>query len=172
LPCGSAHIISGKIEELHGDKFIELSFSKSEYKYILAAFIKHLIVCCTGLASESCFISKAKKNIFVFETISSSEAMDILVKLIEYYEKGQQAILPYFIDFNEKPSKLIDYDEMNLVGMIKGHVDHYYFPLSDAYVLKEYYDGYFDEGANASEFLENYRTIHSFLSETIPSYTF
>jgi len=172
LPCGSAHIISGKIEELHGDKFIELSFSKSEYKYILAAFIKHLIACCTGLASESCFISKAKKNIFVFETITSSEAMDILVKLIEYYEKGQQVILPYYINFSEKPSKLIDYDEMNLVGMIKGHVDHYKFPLSDAYVLKEYYDGYFDEGANASEFLENYRTIHTFLSETIPSYTF
>jgi hypothetical protein len=98
--------------------------------------------------------------------------MGILMKLIEYYEKGQQAILPYYIYFNEKPSKLIDYDEMNLVGMINSHVTNYYYPLSDAYVLKEYYDGYFEEGNNASEFLENYRTIHTFLSETIPSYTF
>ncbi|MBK6836119.1 MAG: exodeoxyribonuclease V subunit gamma [Bacteroidetes bacterium] len=172
LPCGSTHIISGKIEELHGNKFIELSFSKYEYKYLLGAFIKHLIVTCTGLATESCFVSKAKKNVFVFETITSNEAMGILIKLLEYYEEGQQAILPYYIDFSEKPSKLIDYDEMDLVGMINGHVDNYNYPLSDAYVLKEYYDGYFEEGNNASEFLENYRTIHTFLSETIPSYTF
>ncbi len=172
ITCSSDYHIIGKLDGLHHDDLIEICFSKSEYKYVLTAFIKHLVGTCSGLIKNTFLVSKSKGQVFTFKPLLKDDAMAMLNWLIECYVKGQKDIFTYYIDFKEKPDKLIEFDEMQLIGMIEKHISDFYSPLKDPYVLKEYFDGYFEAGNHASDFLENYKAIHQMLSESIINYTF
>ena len=134
--------------------------------------LKHLIGTCSGITKNSYYISKAKGQVFTFKSLLVVDAMAMLQFLIECYVAGQNDIFSFYIDFKEKPDKLIEYDEMQLLGMIEKHINDFSYPLKDPYVLKEFYDGYFEADNHASDFLENYKVIHQMLSESIINYTF
>lgn len=172
LVCGTDYLISGKLDGLHDEDLIEICFSKSEYKYVLTAFIKHLIGTCSGITKKSFLVSKIKGKVFKFKPLLVDDSMAMLQFLIECYGAGQNDIFPYYIDFNVKPKDLINFDEMQLIGMIDQNISHFSHPLKDPYFLKEFYDGYFEAGNHASDFLENYKAIHQMLSESIINYTF
>ena len=174
IKCGTDYHIIGKFDGLHNTDFIEIFFSKSDYgyKYVLTAFIKHLIGTCSGITKNSYLISKDKGQVFTFKPLLADDAMAMLQFLIECYVAGQNDIFPYYIDFKVKPKDLIDFDEMQLVGMIEGNISDFSNPLTDPYVLKEFYDGYFEADNHASDLIKNYKTIHQMVAESIINYTF
>jgi len=167
IPLKNKVLLKGKINNLYGDKLIEIIFSKSEYKYLLSNYIKHLVVCITGLANTTVIISNEKKAFFTFKHLSKEEAIKNLEKLIDYFLIGQHTILPFFILKNDI-SKI---DEANLISTIKKILFGYY-PLKNTYFLNEYENGFFNDISNRKDFVKITKEIHNMLQETISDYPF
>ena len=164
--------ITGKLTGIYGDRLIEISFSKAEYKYLVSSLIKHLIGIYLGLINETVFISKEKNDAYSFKIISKKQAEKTIITLINLFKQGAKDILPYYNQLNEKANEIINYTEPEIASAFKKRIENERGPLNDPYLIREFKNGYFNQIKICEEFLENYKLIHGFLTENLPTYPF
>jgi len=88
---------TGKIGRVYGDKLVIVSWSKSETKYLLDAYLKYLFVQASGLNLKLHFISAQNEEVYVATIIDQETAKIRLIELADLYISGHSAILPFNI---------------------------------------------------------------------------
>nr|WP_294900732.1 exodeoxyribonuclease V subunit gamma [uncultured Pedobacter sp.] len=170
---------TGKIGGIYGDKLVFVSWSKSETKYLLEAYLKYLIVQAYGLNLELHFISASKEKIFKATAIHQNEAKLKLVELCDLYITGHNEILAFYPDFKISPKDIESLNFYKFKKAVDEKLNSYQFPCNDPYILQKYKDGFFDnklayEEQDENEVLINFKInfekIISPLEELFPKY--
>jgi exodeoxyribonuclease V gamma subunit len=138
-------IIKGSIENIYNDKFVFVSFSKKEIKYLMEAYIRFLVLSASGQNITTHFISQSKKNVYSAVALQENEAKKRLEDLVELYKSGHQQILLFYPDFNLSPNDLDTLDEKGFDKAVKDVVDNYTYPCNDRCIMNEYRGGLFDQ---------------------------
>lgn len=170
---------SGKIDGIYGNKMVAITWSKSETSYLLAAYLKYLLLQASGFNLELHYISAHKELAYKAKNINQAEAKTKLIELIELYIHGHQEIMVFYPDLNINPA---DIEKLNY-GKFKKAVDdklnNYNFPTNDFYALSKYKDGFFDEEylkdktedpIVLKKYKENFAKLISPLAQVFPNY--
>ncbi|HEX7367278.1 MAG TPA: exodeoxyribonuclease V subunit gamma [Pelobium sp.] len=170
---------NGKIAGIYGDKLVMVSWSKSEIKYLLEAYLKYLMVQAAGLNLELNFISASKEKIFKAAKITKDEAKLKLVELFDLYVFGHNEILAFYPDFKILPRDLNGLNFYKFKKAVDDRLNNYNIPCNDPYILQKYKDGFFDnklayeeqdENEVLIEFKANFEKIISPLEVLFPEY--
>lgn len=159
-------VISGKLNDVYGDKAVVISFSKNHYKYLLEAYTRYLVATAQGLALEVNYISAEKNSIFAIprNTYTQMEALQILVQLTGWYKKGHGEIFLFYPGLKESPLKYAGFDLVKLNTLIAKFLER----NPDEYLQKEYDNGMFSNEEVINEFLQNTVTIFSPIAGLFP----
>ncbi len=149
------HTLKGSLIDIYNRKLVQVAWSKSESKYLIAAYIRYLAGVASGVLSGMCFISAQKEGVYEAGTISKGEAMKRLQELVNIYVEGFRSIAVFYPDFEIKPSDVEALDYPLFVKLVKKKLENTEYPCTDAYIMNEHSKGYFlQEGRH-----ESYKTI-------------
>lgn len=161
--------IIGKLNGLYGNKFISVSFSSQEYKYLLNAYIRYILSVVDGLNFEFIFISKTKGKAFKAKKMSVNQAKTHLSFLTKLFILGSQKVLAYHPELVSH-EEAAEPDLNKLYKSIVEAFERYMYPISDAYLLKEYGNDYFKVDGITAEFQANFVAIHNSIAKVFPEY--
>jgi len=136
--------LRGSVASVFGNKLIVTSFSKSENKYLLDAYIRYLALRATGNDIELHFISQNKEADFVAQEINQKTALSNLAAIVEVFKKGHEEILCFSTQFNLSPNKILDLNEVEFKKVIDKKFEEHNMPNNDAYMVKAFKDGIFN----------------------------
>jgi exodeoxyribonuclease V gamma subunit len=171
--------LSGKIDGVYGDKMVAVSWSKSETKYLLEAYLKYLVAQSSGLNLQLYFISANKETVFKASEISQATARIKLIELSDLYISGHNEILPFYPDFKILPKDIETLNFQKFKKAVDEKLNNYNFPSNDPYILQKYKDGFFDnkladfeqdENEILINFKENFEKIIGPLAQIFPNY--
>ncbi len=169
----------GKIGGIYGDKMVVVSWSKSETKYLLEAYLKYLLIQASGLNLQLYYISSNKEKVFKAKEINQATAKIRLVELCDLYIHGHNEIIAFYPDFKISPKDLETLNFFKFKKAVDEKLNNSQFPCNDPYILQKYNDGFFDnklayEEQDENEVLINFKTnfekIISPLEELFPEY--
>lgn len=160
------------LENIYGKKLVMISLSKRETKYLLEAYIRYVALRAAGLDVELNFISKAKANVYVAESMSEMEAKQRLTELIKLYKQGHTRILGFNPQLKITPDQVDDLDEKIFHKAVKDVFDNYNFSCSDSYGLAEYKKGLYHGREMLEWYKSNCEHLLKPLAEVFPGYTF
>ena len=143
--------IYGKIENIFDNKLIHYSFSKNDNKHKFQAYLYALLFTVSNRQIPVLYISQNEEKVLqvAISPSSKEEAITRLNRLIEWYKKGLENILPF--DFNMKANTIKDVSKLSLTGFSNGIGKNEY---NDAYINKEYEAGTFNDEAVFELYLE------------------
>ena len=171
LVIGDSKLI-GTIQGIFNNQLIRHSFSKGENKYLLDAYLHYLILIAFGSSVSLRYISHNKGAAFSALSISQEEAKRRLQELLKIYKRGHFEILAFNCDFKISGKKLMDMKAENFDKIIYDHFNNFKAPCNDAYLKKEYANGFF----GSEDIFERYRELaHSLLlpvENLFPDYPF
>ncbi|HTN21623.1 MAG TPA: exodeoxyribonuclease V subunit gamma [Pelobium sp.] len=171
--------LSGKIDGVYGDKMVAVSWSKSETKYLLEAYLKYLVAQASGLNLQLYFISANKETVFKASEINQATARIKLIELSDLYISGHNEILPFYPDFKILPKDIETLNFQKFKRAVDEKLNNYNFPCNDPYILQKYKDGFFDnkladfeqdENEILIRFKENFKKIIGPLAQIFPNY--
>jgi exodeoxyribonuclease V gamma subunit len=171
--------LSGKIDGVYGDKMVAVSWSKSETKYLLEAYLKYLVAQSSGLNLQLYFISANKETVFKASEISQATARIKLIELSDLYISGHNEILPFYPDFKILPKDIETLNFQKFKRAVDEKLNNYNFPCNDPYILQKYKDGFFDnkladfeqdENETLIRFKDIFEKIIGPLAQIFPNY--
>ncbi|HET8829093.1 MAG TPA: exodeoxyribonuclease V subunit gamma, partial [Pelobium sp.] len=174
----SYHFI-GAIDGIYGDKLVVVSWSKSETKYLLDAYLKYLFVQASGLNLKLYFISAQAEMVFKATEIDAATARQKLIELSDLYIIGHETILPFYPDFKFMPKDMAELTFAKFKKVVDDKLNNYKFPSNDAYIMQKYKDGYFnnqladfeqEENEVYVNFKDNFTKIIGPLAQLFPNY--
>lgn len=156
--------------KLYDHKLVEVCFSQSEEKYLIAAYIKYLFAVAAGLKLDLFFISKKNAACNRASQLEKQDAERRLATLIKLYQKGHEMILPFSTEFEIKPNELSNLTEETFKNKLKKKLESDYTPCTEAYIMSEFKKGLFDK----ADSFENYQLVAQKilepLTEIFPNY--
>lgn len=137
-------LITGKADNLYGNKMIYACSSSDRVKYLLHAYTHYLALLAQGEVLEFAFIIKknSKKNpvetcTIAAEKIKPTEASEILEKYLAYFRQGHEQCFPFFPALGKDEVKLKDMDYGAMVEFLEDKKDDKYsYDFSDSYLVK------------------------------------
>ena len=162
--------LKGNIKGIYDDKLVVVSWSKSETKYLLDAYINYLALCAGGVDKKLYFISFIKNKVYTAAPVNKEIALVKLSKLLELYIQGHEKILAFDCKFKIKPDEIDLLDEIKFNSILKGTFENYSFPCTDTYMNKEYANGFFKTDTVLEEYKEALSHLLAPLSELFPEY--
>lgn len=168
----------GKLDGIYGNKMVVVSWSKSETKYLIEAYLKYLFAQVSGASLELYFISASKELVFKGTDITKQEAKMRLVELLGLYVDGHSETLAFYPDFKIHPKNIDSLDFKAFKKAVDEKLANYNIPCNDLYILTKYREGFFDEEYIDGEheplilkrYKENFNKIISPLTRLFPSY--
>lgn len=162
--------ITGDLSGIYGNKLVVISWSKSENRYLLEAYISYLIAQASNLNLKLHFISASKEKIFNAVEINSAQAKEKLIDLIGLYQSGHQKILSFYPDFNIKPKDIQFLDFKLFIKAVKDKLDNYNFPSNDKYIMTKFNEGFFNLDENFEEYKVNAELLLTPIAALFPDY--
>gem|GEM_PF-5560069 len=163
-------LLKGRVDRVFGDRMICISWSKKESKYLLEAYLRYLAVRASGASVSLYFISAKQGSVFEASAITSSDALSRLEDLLDLYKQGHKNMLAFFPDFEIEPSKLADLDEAVFQSIADKKLNSYPFPCTDAYVMREWGNGFFKREGVFEEYKMVAEMLLSPLADIFPDY--
>lgn len=137
--------LEGQIANVHGGKLIAICWSKSEWKYLIGAYLNYLAAAAVGKADGLIYISGHSKRVFSAASLSQQEAIDRLTDLVGLYKEGLQAILPYDLSFIPKVKEVDQLTPEMFSALVKSILGLKARNYAEECILKEFADGFFDD---------------------------
>ncbi|MCW3462595.1 exodeoxyribonuclease V subunit gamma [Chitinophaga nivalis] len=135
-------LLKGTIPQVFDDKFLQVSWSKKETKYLIAAYIRYLAGTAAGVLTGMHFISGTKKEaVFAAVPLSQQTAQHRLQELVRLYKSGFSKMLPFYPDFETEPAELDTLGTDKFLVMISKKLES----NTDPYIMQEYEKGFFEE---------------------------
>ena len=164
-------LLTGKLRPVFNNKLLFISWSKSEMKYLVEAYIRYLAGAAAGLLSGVSFLSN-KKDPVVYEgmTVSGNEAKRRLTRLLSIYRKGFISMAPWYHDFYIKPEHVLGLTMEEFSNMVERSLNNSAYACDDPYIMSEYRKGFFDSNEILSAFKAICEQIIVPLPEFFPDY--
>lgn len=156
-------VLKGTLENVLNEKAVVVCWSRSELKYLMAAYINYLAGVAAGCIKKVEMISSAEETVYESVLMRPEAAKDALEKLVAIYQKGREELVPFCVGLAEKflKKKPEARDEENLREVLEKWVTDYKYPCDDAYILREYENGLFE---SESAFVQ-YMALHEAIVE-------
>ena len=153
-------VISGTLNRIYGGKLLITSFSKKDTKYHLECWLRHLIAASAGTPVATHYISgrNAKQAIIPIDYITQEQAVNQLQQLLHLFRQGHRSPLLFTPDLDIKADKLAAMDAAGFAAQLDKSIGGEY-GLQDAYLCKEYENGYLDEPDTVEKWRENVALI-------------
>lgn len=160
-------VIKGVIGSVFNDKLVQISWSKSETKYLIEAYIRYLAGVAAGVVKGMFFISASKKEaVFEAKSLTQATATERLTQIVKTYKAGMERIAPFYPDFDITPAKVAELDFEKFTKTVEGKLT----AKPDPYITLEYKNGFFAH----ESVLESYKAICELvivpLGELLPGY--
>lgn len=136
-------IINGTIFPVYDHVLMIASFSKNEAKYCLEAYVLHLLATAAELELETHYISATTLEKIVLPSLTKEIAFEKLKVFLDLYKRGHKEPLVFSPDFRLDMSKLDSLTHEKFLAHLKKATDERGW-LNDAYILKEYENGFFE----------------------------
>ncbi|MEI6950135.1 exodeoxyribonuclease V subunit gamma [Paraflavisolibacter sp. H34] len=162
--------LKGTLEGVYGARLVVVSFSRSEGKYLLEAYIRYLAGRAAGVVDEVYFISSEKSAVFKGRLLSTAEAQQRLAVLLQLYKRGHERILAFYPDFKPDLSKISALDRKGFDKLVTDKLDNYNSPCTDTYILNEFQNGFFTSDEVLEEYKANCRELLLPLAEVFADY--
>ncbi|RYY99421.1 MAG: exodeoxyribonuclease V subunit gamma [Chitinophagaceae bacterium] len=163
-------VLCGTIANLFDDTLVCYSLSRHEQKYLQDAWLQYLAAVAGGVAAEGVFISRAHEGAcFRMELPGAAEATATLARLVDLYRKGHAAPAPFSPELGIGPDDLDALDAAGVREAIGKKIEGFNASFSDPYILREYYDGLFDD-AGCQRFLDYCTELMAPLPAVFPGY--
>lgn len=149
-------LLTGSLSPVFNNKLLFISWSKSDMKYLIEAYIRYLAGAAAGLLSGVSFLS-TKKDPVVLEgvPVTINEAKRRLTRLISIYREGFKKMAPWYHDFYIKPEQVKELTREDYSKIIERSLNNGAFACTDPYIMPEYEKGYFD----SDEIMEEFQAI-------------
>jgi len=154
IALGSS-VLKGVVRGVYDNKLVVVSWSKSETKYLLEAYIRYLVLRASGSEAKLYFISLIKGEGFPGAEISGKEASRRLKELLQLYKQGHENILAFATDFDIGPADIKNLDASRFQTALNDKFEKYNYPCTDTYMNKQYDSGFF----NTNNIVENYKAV-------------
>ena len=160
-------VIAGKLGGVYDNKIVVISFSKNQYKYLLDAYLRYVLVTAQGLVMELHFLSAEDNEAFIIAagTLSKTGALATLRQWVAYFKSGHDKIFLLYPGLNENPLKLAGYDVVKLNNVISKYLER----SPNEYLQKELDNGLFKDAAVVAEFIQNTLEIFSPVALLFPA---
>jgi exodeoxyribonuclease V gamma subunit len=160
-------VIKGVIGSVFNDKLVQVSWSKSETKYLIEAYIRYLAGVAAGVVNGMFFISASKKEaVFEAKALTQANATERLTQIVKTYKAGMERIAPFYPDFDITPAKVAELDFEKFTKIVEGRLT----AKPDPYISLEYKNGFFSH----ESVLDAYKAICELvivpLEELLPGY--
>lgn len=151
--------ITGRIGQIYGDVLVTYSVSSSNIKYRFTAYLKYLLLSASDRKVSVAFINKKGEVSMISLPMNKETAEQKLTELVKLYKKGTEEILPYTMDlmhsltYKSSPKDLEGVLKIGekYMAKVKDAIDDYKYPFDDAYFLKEFENGAFDDSELTAE---------------------
>lgn len=152
-------LLKGNLEAVLDRKVVEVSWSKSELKHMLGAYVRLLAGAAAGELDSVEVVSASQNTVYKSRSVSAADAISRLQNLVKIYERGCQEMLPFCVKVTDHITynKLKVEDEEGFVKMFDGWVDHFKKPCDDPYLLNAYSQHAF----HADGAFEQYKALHT-----------
>jgi len=128
LPVGDT-MLSGTLTLVQARKLVVTSFSSSDLKHLLTAYISFLAGRAAGVIDKVFFVSGESETIHSGTSISQAEALSRLTQLLDLYKKGHNKILPFHLKLAHTSSRQPDPDfltkKLSAISADPSHSDEY-----------------------------------------------
>jgi exodeoxyribonuclease V gamma subunit len=156
-------MIKGVIGSVYNNKLVQISWSKSETKYLIEAYIRYLAGVAAGVVNGMFFISASKKEaVFEAQPLSQAIARERLTLIVKTYKAGLEKITPFYPDFDVAPSKVAELDFEKFTKIVEGKLTS----KPDPYISPEYF--------SQEAVLDDYKAVCGLvivpLGELLPGY--
>lgn len=160
-------VIAGKLGGVYDNKIVVISFSKNQYKYLLDAYLRYVLVTAQGLVMELHFLSAEdnEASTIAAGTLSKTAAIETLRQWVAYFKSGHDKIFLLYPGLNENPLKLAGYDVVKLNNVISKYLER----SPNEYLQKELDNGLFKDAAVVAEFIQNTLEIFSPVALLFPA---
>ena len=145
LTIGDSNI-TGKINNLYGNKMVAVSESKTPAKNVTDNFVTYLIATAQGLVADFYFIpfNYIENYTIPAGTISTQQATELLIPFITNFKSGFQQPFLFWPSFKLNPFDLFATDASGFVESIeKMRKDTYDFSFKNDYMIKAYENAFF-----------------------------
>ncbi|GAA3938659.1 exodeoxyribonuclease V subunit gamma [Chitinophaga oryziterrae] len=133
-------VIKGVISSVFNDKLVQVSWSKSETKYLIEAYIRYLAGVAAGVVKGMFFISASKKEaVFEAKALTQATATERLTQIVKTYKAGMERIAPFYPDFDIVPAKVAELDFEKFTKTVEDKLK----AKPDPYITLEYKNGFF-----------------------------
>jgi exodeoxyribonuclease V gamma subunit len=137
-------LITGKADNLYGNKLICVCPSSDRLKYLLPAYTHYLALLAQGEELEFAFIGKniSKKNkaetvAIAAGKIKPEEAMETLEKYLCHFKEGHELCFPFFPAFGKEDLKLMENDFASIMDLLEDEKENTFsFGFNDQYLVK------------------------------------
>jgi len=159
-------VIAGAFDRVYNDKLLVVCFSKNQYKYLLDAYLKYVLVTAHGWELELNYLSAENNAIFTIpkNTYTKARALEVLAQLVTYFKKGHAAIFLLYPEWSESPLKIVGYDFEKFNKTMSAYLER----NPNEYLTKEFENGIFSTMAAVDEFIENTTAIFSPVADLFP----
>lgn len=169
LTLGDSHI-TGKINNLYGNKIVALTESKTPAKNVTDNFVTYLVASAQGLVADFYYIPF--KNLENFSipagTISSQRATELLAPFIDQFKSGFEQPFLFWPSFKVNPFDLFGSDASAFVELIeKMRKDEFDYSFKNDYMIKAYENAFFS-AANFDSMKANTIGIFETIEKLIP----
>ena len=166
IPLGVT-VITGKLNSVYNDALLVVSFSKNQYKYLLEAYIKYVLVTAQGLALTVNYLSAENNAIFTIpkNTYTQAAALEVLAQLVQCFKQGHDEIFLLYPELSESPMKFIGYDMEKMEKYISAYLER----APNEYLQREFENGIFESGGAVNKFIENTLAIFTPVAALFPA---
>lgn len=161
--------LKGKLNRIYEGKFIFISFSKNESKYLLDAYIRFLIAVASGSPLDLYYISVEKNKVYHVDESSRSQksASKTLQKLLKIFKQAHEQIFMFYPEFNKSPADIAALNYTKFKALVNKHLESDY---CDLYFKKEHAFGFFAGEEVFEQYVENSRIIFEEAKELIEQF--
>ncbi|MFZ9661896.1 MAG: hypothetical protein ACO29O_08460, partial [Chitinophagaceae bacterium] len=175
IQCNPSITLTGRIENLFGNKLISysLSDSKSKRKDSIRHILQYLCLRASGMDVLPVFISSDGK-LASHHAVDKSTAIQYLNSLVDLFIKGHKEILPLFLEFDIPPSNLPAVNDTSAfrefaLSRFKKIEDSIYaakpeYRLKDEYVLNLIQNKFFETEENILALFRNTSIVYNIIS--------
>jgi exodeoxyribonuclease V gamma subunit len=164
------HLLKGALNNIYDKKLVQVSWSKSESKYLIEAYIRYLAGVAAGSLTGLYFISASKNDVYEGKPITREEALIRLEELITIYIQGLQKIAVFYPDFEIRPGDVEALDFNSFSKLIKKKLDDFKYPCNDPYIMNEYRKGFFSQHGISETYKFICQKVITPLEDLFPEY--
>lgn len=148
---------------------VQVSWSKRESKYLIEAYIRYLAGKAASVVTDLCFISGSKKeDAFQATPLAREDALKRLTDIIKVYKTGFSNIISFYPDLEITAKDSLTLDLKKFKDKISGMIERQEAP--DPYLVQVYEQGFFNQEAALTGYLDVYELLLSPLTTLLPAY--